>query len=72
MTGLYEKYLVTKADGTPTDPNAVYFVLRLDTDKLARLAALRYAALVARQNPQLAQDLRQLIIQLPLPHRQGD
>lgn len=28
--GLYVKYRVEKSDGTPVDPNAVYFVLRLD------------------------------------------
>jgi hypothetical protein len=28
--GLYDRYVVTKTDGTPIDPRAVYFVLRLD------------------------------------------
>lgn len=28
--GLHHRYNVTHADGSPTDPNAVYFVLRLD------------------------------------------
>lgn len=28
--GLHARYQVTKSDGSPTDPNAVYFVLRLD------------------------------------------
>lgn len=27
---LYKKYHVTKTDGKPTDPKAVYFVLRID------------------------------------------
>lgn len=40
---LYYKYLVTKADGSPVDPKADYFVLRLDTDPAARLAAYCYA-----------------------------
>lgn len=26
-----ERYEVTNADGTPTDPDAIYFVLRLDS-----------------------------------------
>ena len=43
--GLYQKYLVAKAEGD-TDPNAVYFVLRLDTDESARIAALTYSTLV--------------------------
>lgn len=42
-TGLHQKYNVTKANGTPTDPDAVYFVLRLDTDQHARVAAIEYA-----------------------------
>jgi len=40
---LYNKYVVTKADGSPTNPRADYFVLRLDTDPLARRAARQYA-----------------------------
>lgn len=28
--GLHQKYIITKADGSPVDPNAIYFVLRLD------------------------------------------
>lgn len=28
--GLHQKYVVKKADGSPVDPNAMYFVLRLD------------------------------------------
>ena len=28
--GLYQRYNVTKADGSEPDPDAVYFVLRLD------------------------------------------
>ena len=28
--GLHQRYIVTKADGEPTDPMATYFVLRLD------------------------------------------
>ena len=34
--GLYGKYRIEKGDGTPVDPEAVYFTLRLDTDKHAR------------------------------------
>ncbi len=48
--GLHQRYKVTKADGSPTDPNAVYFVLRLDlggSDSVhtqrCRLAASEYA-----------------------------
>lgn len=29
--GLHQRYIVTKADGSPVDPNAIYFVMRLDS-----------------------------------------
>jgi hypothetical protein len=54
--GLYGKYNVTKRHG-PTDPEAQYFVLRLDTDPIALAAARFYAAEVMDENPQLAHDL---------------
>jgi hypothetical protein len=56
--GHYGKYTVAKADGTPTDPKADYFVLRLDTDTHARVAALAYADACEFKSPQLAADLR--------------
>jgi len=45
MTGLYGKYKIEKTDGSPIDPKALYFVLRLDTDKSARRALRAYALL---------------------------
>ena len=42
-----------------TDPDAVYFVLRLDEDPHARIAAIAYAQSVQRENPQLAIDIRE-------------
>ena len=56
--GLYGKYIVQKADGSPTDPGAEYFVLRLDTDRIARAAARFYAVQIRHENPTLAQDLQ--------------
>lgn len=41
---LFGKYNVTKSDGTPTDPKAQYFVLRIDTDPAAMMALGFYAA----------------------------
>ena len=41
--GLHEKYTIGKVDGTDIDPDAKYFVLRLDTDLAARKALLVYA-----------------------------
>jgi hypothetical protein len=48
------KYVVAKADGSPAEPGAAYFVLRLDTDRSAREAAEHYARLVYAVNPALA------------------
>ena len=49
-SGLHARYRVEKNNGEPTDPNAVYFVLRLDDGgrdpehiRASRIAALRYA-----------------------------
>lgn len=54
--GLYNKYRVVKVNGE-TDPRAQYFVLRLDTDRAARLALCTYARVVADTNPRLAAQL---------------
>lgn len=59
--GWQEKYEIYKTDGTPTDPEAIYFPLRLDTDPRAREAALFYAGLIEAVNPELANDLREKI-----------
>ncbi len=47
--GLHKRYAITKANGTPCDPNALYFVLRLDSGgsdrehiKACRSAAIAY------------------------------
>lgn len=48
-TGLHNKYRIEKTDGTPVDPRAEYFVLRIDTDIAARQALLAYAAAVRHQ-----------------------
>ncbi len=60
MEGLYDKYEVRKRDGTPTDPNAVYFVLRLDTDIVARHAMWTYAK-DTRTDTKLGEDLVKLL-----------
>lgn len=58
LRGLHRKYIITKADGSPVDPEADYFVLRLDTDPTARHAARTYARNIEGRNPQLAEDIR--------------
>ena len=56
--GNYEKkYVVSKANGEPTDPKADYFVLRLDKDPHAVKALEAYAKSVQKENPKLAADL---------------
>jgi hypothetical protein len=60
MEGIYDKYTVIKNDGTG-DPGADYFVLRLDTDKHARKAAIAYAESIQDENPNLAFDIRRRV-----------
>ncbi len=54
--GLEPKYLVQKINGK-TDPEADYFVLRLDKDKHALKAIKAYAESVQGENMELAFDL---------------
>jgi hypothetical protein len=63
--GVYGKYLVSKADGSPVDPQACYFVLRLDTDKAARCAMQLYADMCG--DPQLKSDIVECLDNLSNP-----
>jgi len=60
--GLYNKYIITKSDGSPV--NGEYFVLRLDpageqSHVKASLAAINvYADMIAEHNPKLSDDLK--------------
>ena len=63
MSNLYNKYIVEKADGTPVDPEAQYFVLRIDTDPAARHAVLQYAAYIGASDPEFADELRNWVMQ---------
>jgi NTP pyrophosphatase (non-canonical NTP hydrolase) len=63
-TGLHGRYYIEKSDGRPVDPDAEYFVLRLD-DKgdAAHVEAGRdgiavYADAIEHEIPELAADLR--------------
>lgn len=63
--GLYGRYIIGKSNGKPVDPNADYFVLRLDfgsgsTDyvKASRIAVLAYTNAIEEVNPKLAADIR--------------
>lgn len=56
--GLYNKYVLAKANGNPIDEEARYFVLRYDSDYHAQKALLTYAVSVMRSNPELSKDLQ--------------
>lgn len=57
-----DKYIVVHGDGRPTDPNAHYFVLRLDGtsphNEASRAAIRAYADVIRDHNPQFATELR--------------
>lgn len=62
---IIQRYKVEKTDRTPIDPNAEYFVLRLDaggSDKIhvnaCRVAVLAYADAIEEHLPILSQELR--------------
>jgi len=58
MSNLYNKYVVTKADGSPVATDAQYFVLRIDTDPAARAALLVYADQIKDSDPEFAKELQ--------------
>lgn len=63
MRGLYQKYRVEKSDGSPTDPSAEYFVLRLDKNDAWGFACRRailflaYDEIIQKMYPKLADDI---------------
>lgn len=66
--GLYNRYIVSKSDGTPVDPRAIYFVLRLDEygdDKghieACRRAAHEWCASAPLHLSKVAEDLKALL-----------
>lgn len=62
--GLQEsKYVIQKTDGEPVDPNAWYFVLRIDKDIHAQQAALAYALSVRKDNPTLSEQLIRKVLE---------
>jgi hypothetical protein len=67
--GLYNRYVVSKADGSASDPAAIYFVLRPNSkDKVhaeaSKEALLIYAKRVQSFYPELAADIRALVASL--------
>lgn len=64
--GLYKKYNITKADGSPVDPSAQYFILCPTTDLHARTALRAYADAVRYENPTLAFDITEMLDDMEL------
>lgn len=71
MAGHYDKYTIAKSDGSEVDPDADYFVLRLDTDQHARDAITLYAIRVSHQNLRLAYDLVSRVLMHERKERQN-
>ena len=63
---LYNKYAITKTDGTSVDPDAQYFALRIDTDRHARIALRAYIKSIRKERPKFAEELSQWLGNTPL------
>jgi len=59
--GYKRKYIIRKASGEQVDPNADYFVLRLDKDPHALNALAKYAESVRKENELFADDLAEIL-----------
>jgi len=59
--GLYQKYNVTRVDGSSEHDGCRVFVLDPNHDPHARSVLLIYATLVAEENPALAVDLEEWV-----------
>jgi hypothetical protein len=60
--GFTERFAVVRLDGKPTRPNARYFVLDYSgADPHAIAAMSAYAASVEKENPELAESIRQAL-----------
>lgn len=63
VTGLMNKYILSKANGNPVDPHSEYFILKLDSGaeanfrRASRLALQTFCHEIRNVNPALAKDL---------------
>ena len=62
--GLFKKYVITKADGSPVSLDAQYFVLRLDTDVHAREAMRTYVESIKGENIRLSHEIRAWLLDI--------
>lgn len=58
---MLDKYKIMKTNGKAVDPEARYFVLRYDTDFVARLAMRFYADSIEAEDPILSNEIRQAL-----------
>lgn len=66
MSRLNNKYTVTHTDGSPVDPHAQYFVLRIDTDQAARVALSAYINEIEFKDEELAEEMWHWLETTPL------
>lgn len=66
MANYKNKYTISKTNGKPIDPEADYFVLRLDTDPFARIALIAYANSVRNSDKEFADQLDQKLAEYNL------
>jgi len=67
MSGIFGKYTIAKADGRVVDPEACYFVLRLDSDTAAQVAMRAYADQVFNEAPELSDAINACLDELQRP-----
>lgn len=61
MKGLYQKYIIQKANGKPLDANFFAIVLRIDSGQYihaCRAGVAAFAEAVRKDNPILADDIQ--------------
>lgn len=67
MKGLYQKYIIQKANGKSLAPNFEAIVLRIDDGRYVyacRAGVAAFAEAVREHNPILADDIQQRLIEL--------
>lgn len=62
--GLYNKFIVSRVDGSKKHEHCDYFVLDLVHDKHARLALHAYADSCRKEYPRLAEDLTKRALEI--------
>lgn len=54
-------YIISRSDGITLDPEALFFVLRLDFNPAARKAVLCYAEGIEQEFPDMAESIRDYV-----------